>query len=62
MLLWMKDLIEHMNSCQEQLQWAADGPGESFLTEALLADLCECRRLIEQLRSRRHSGTALTSV
>lgn len=51
-LLWMKDLIEHMAQCHEQLQWASDGPSESFLTEALLTDLSECRRLCEQLRAR----------
>jgi hypothetical protein len=52
-LLWMKDLIEHMNQCHEQLQWTAEGPGESFLTEALLVDLTECLRLCQQLRTRR---------
>ena len=53
-LLWMKDLSEHMNRCHDQLQWAGDsGPAESFLTEALLVDLSECRRLCEQLRTRR---------
>jgi hypothetical protein len=62
MLLWMKDLIEHMNVCQEQLEWAGDGPGESFLTEALLVDLTECRRLCEQLRSRGRGKTAMTSA
>ena len=51
-LLWMKDLIEHMNRCHEQLQWAAGGPAEAFLTDALLVDLVECRRLCEQLQSR----------
>jgi hypothetical protein len=51
-LLWMKDLIEHMTRCHEQLQWAGDGPAESFLTDAMLVDLLECRRLCEQLRSR----------
>jgi len=51
-LLWMKDLLEHMNRCHDQLQWAADGPAETFLTEALMVDLTECRRLCEQLRSR----------
>jgi hypothetical protein len=50
-LLWMKDLIEHMRHCQEQLQWASDGPSESFLTEAMLVDLSECRTLCERLRS-----------
>lgn len=51
-LLWMKDLIEHMTRCHEQLQWASGGPSESFLTESMLVDLTECRQLCEQLRSR----------
>lgn len=51
-LLWMKDLLDHMNRCHEQLQWAADGPTESFLTEAMMVDLSECRRLCEELQSR----------
>ena len=51
-LLWMKDLIEHMARCHEQLQWAADEPTESFLTDALLVDLTECRLLCEQLQGR----------
>jgi hypothetical protein len=49
-LLWMKDLIDHMNRCHDQLQWAGDGPTTSYLTESLLVDLTECRRLCEQLQ------------
>jgi hypothetical protein len=49
-LLWMKDLLEHLHTCHEQLQWAHGGPAESFLTDAMLVDLTECRRLCEQLR------------
>ena len=49
-LLWMKDLIDHMNRCHDQLQWAAERPTASYLTETLLVDLTECRRLCEQLR------------
>ena len=37
-MLWMKDLIEHMNRCHEQLQWA-DSRTQPFLTESLLTDL-----------------------
>lgn len=51
-LLWMKDLLDHMNRCYEQLQWAADEPTESFLTDSMLVDLSECRRLCEQLQDR----------
>lgn len=48
-LLWMKDLIEHMAQCQEQLQWNAEGPGARFLTEAIRGDLTECLRLCDRL-------------
>ncbi|MBV8488285.1 MAG: hypothetical protein JO161_08395 [Planctomycetaceae bacterium] len=51
MLLWMKDLIDHMARCHDQLQWASDGSTQLFLTESMLGDLVECQRLCEQLRS-----------
>jgi len=47
----MKDLLDHMSRCHEQLQWAADGPTEAFLTEAMMVDLSECHRLCEQLQA-----------
>jgi hypothetical protein len=49
-LLWMKDLIEHMSQCHDQLQWASDGSTQMFLADALLGDLSECQKLCEQLR------------
>ena len=49
-MLWMKDLIEHMNRCHEQLQWA-DSRTQSFLADSLLTDLVECQRLCEELRT-----------
>jgi hypothetical protein len=62
-MLWMKDLIEHMSKCQEQLQWAADGRTETFLTETLLGDLVQCQRLCEQLRAGRAGArVGLTQV
>ncbi len=51
-LLWMKDLIEHMNQVHDQLQWAGDGRTETFLAESLLVDLAECQRLCQELRDR----------
>jgi hypothetical protein len=50
-LLWMKDLIEHMSRCHDQLQWTHDGATESFLTESMLGDLDQCQKLCEQLRA-----------
>lgn len=50
-LLWMKDLLEHMSRCHDQLQWASDGDTESFLADAMIGDLNECHKLCEQLRA-----------
>lgn len=61
-LLWMKDLLEHMSQCHDQLQWADDGRTEAFLAESLLVDLTECRRLCEELRGDRASGRVLSAV
>jgi hypothetical protein len=58
-LLWMKDLIEHLSTCHDQLEWAADGRTETFLTETMLVDLVECQRLCEQLRSSKRTSRAV---
>ena len=60
-LLWMKDLIEHMNRCHEQLQWAAGGPSETYLAESMLVDLNQCQRLCESLRARPYDGGMLAA-
>ena len=49
-MIWMKDLIDHMADCHDQLQWASDGAARAFLAESLLVDLNQCRQLCEQLR------------
>lgn len=61
-LLWMKDLIDHMNRCHEQLQWAADDSTESFLTDAMMGDLSECRRLCEELQRKPGSRRAMQTA
>lgn len=50
-LLWMKDLIEHLSRCHDQLEWTNDDATQSFLAEAMLGDLDQCQRLCEQLRA-----------
>jgi hypothetical protein len=47
----MKDLIDHMSRCHDQLQWAGDGATQFFLADAMLGDLVECQRLCQELRS-----------
>jgi hypothetical protein len=51
-LLWLKDLLAHMSSCQRQLQWAEDEETVHILSETMLRDLECCRRLCEKLQRR----------
>jgi hypothetical protein len=60
-LLWMKDLLDHMNQCHEQLQWASDGQTEAYLAETLLVDLSECQKLCEQLKPTARKGASLAA-
>jgi len=51
-LLWLRDLLEHLSSCQRQLEWAEDNETIRVLTQAMLGDLERCQRLCESLHRR----------
>jgi hypothetical protein len=51
-LLWLRDLLEQMESCRQQMEWAKDGEAVQVLTENMLRDVETCRRLCESLRQR----------
>jgi hypothetical protein len=51
-LLWLKDLLEHLGDCQQQLHWAEDPETTQLLTETMLRDLESCRKLCEALQRR----------
>ena len=57
-LLWLKDLLEHLTTCQQQLEWAEDNEAIRVLSETMLADLDRCKRICEsiQRRSLQHSA------
>jgi hypothetical protein len=58
-LLWLKDMLEHLMRCQEQLEWTEDPEAVQVLTESMLRDLESCRRLLgETLLRRREMVTA----
>jgi hypothetical protein len=57
-LLWLRDLLEHLTICQQQLEWADDGESIQVLTESMLRDLDNCRRLCERLG--RQAGALVT--
>jgi hypothetical protein len=51
-LLWLKDMLDHLRDCQQQLQWTEDSDTVHVLTESMLRDLESCRRLCETLQRR----------
>ena len=57
---WMKDILEHLSDCYEELQ-QADPDSDRYLAESINRDLEEFRRLCNSLRrdsrdvARRHA-------
>jgi hypothetical protein len=51
-LLWLKDTLEHLTECHEQLHLAENAATVSVLTQTMLRDLECCRRLCEDLHRR----------
>ena len=51
-LLWMKDVLDHLQACHRQLQWTENDDAARVVTESMLRDLESCRRLCEDLDSR----------
>jgi hypothetical protein len=51
-LLWLKDLLDHLADCRQQLAWAEDTDAIHVLTQSMLRDLDVCRGLCEELHRR----------
>jgi hypothetical protein len=51
-LLWLKDMLDHLRACQQELQAAEDAETVQLLTESMLRELECCRRVCEALRWR----------
>jgi hypothetical protein len=58
-ILWLKDTLEHLKHCEEQLHWADNEATAHLLTETMLRDLDCCRRLCERLHRRTRLQYAL---
>jgi AraC-like DNA-binding protein len=55
--LWMRELLDRLQVCHEQLQTAA-GASERYFARAIERDLGEFRNLCQSLRHEQLSGTA----
>jgi hypothetical protein len=49
---WLRDLLEHLSSCQKQLEWTHDAETTRLLADTMLRDLQRCERLCEAIRQR----------
>lgn len=51
-LLWLRDTLEQLTVCRDQLEWARDSETVQVLTDSMLRDLESCRRLCEAMQRR----------
>jgi hypothetical protein len=51
-LLHLKDVLDHLKACRQQLEWAEEPETARLLTETMMRDLDCCRRLCESLNRR----------
>jgi hypothetical protein len=51
-LLWLKDMLEQLTACQQQLEWTQDAESVAVLTQTMIRDLDRCRRLCLDLHRR----------
>ena len=58
-LLWLKDVLDHLRECHEELESTANPETVELLTETMLRDLDCCRRLCEALRRRTPTRVAV---
>jgi hypothetical protein len=51
-LLWLRDILEHLSSTRQKLEWTEDRETIRVLTESMIRDLERCRGLCEALNQR----------
>jgi hypothetical protein len=51
-LLWLKDVLDHLRACHQELQWTDNPETVHLLTETMLRDLECCHRLCRALQRR----------
>lgn len=51
-ILWLRDILEHLSACQQQLQWTDEPDTTRLIADNMLRDLERCQRLVETLRQR----------
>lgn len=58
-LLWLKDMLDHLASCQQQLEWTTDSQAVHVLTEVMLRDLDRCQKLCANIHRKANQAAAV---
>jgi hypothetical protein len=51
-LLWLRDMLEHLKSCQRQLEWSKSPETVRVITETMIRELDSCRTVCERFRQK----------
>jgi hypothetical protein len=51
-LLYLRDMIEHLKSCQRQLEWSKSPDAVRVITETMIRELDCCRRVCDGIRQK----------
>lgn len=51
-MLQLRELLQHLLSRQDQLEWSEDPNALDYLTESMLRDLERCKRVCQQMHRR----------
>lgn len=52
-LLWLRDVLDHVQECREQLEWTDDPEAARMLLDSMMQDLDCSKRLCADIRLRR---------
>jgi hypothetical protein len=50
-LLWLRDMLDHLRSCQRQLEWSKKPETVRVITETMIRELDCCRQVCESLNN-----------
>ena len=48
-MMWLRDILEHLTTHQQRLEWAEDQETIHILTQTMIRDLERCQRLCQEL-------------
>ena len=61
-LLWLKDVIDHLQESCEQLEWTSNPEAARLLLDRMMQDMDCGKRLCSEIRTRTRATPSLAAV